>query len=281
MKTKTNVSTPRKRPPLIAAAVVVAVLSLAVSCSGTSSKKLIKKGLYNCSERLQTAIARMEKKNYTDAVRILNDVKFQCGGSPVMDSAYYYTAISNLRLKQYDEASAEFESLYAEFPRSPFVEEAHFRIAHIRYMRSLPSFRDQADTKEAMRLFNDYVDLYPRGAHADSAKVLYSQALNKLAEKEFNNALFYRKQKEHNAALIYYRAVLSEYPESKLAPEAVVGMAEMLVALQRTREAAEAVEELDASAFDEKLRARIDAVRQKIGLTAEKTVENAVEKDNG
>ncbi|MDR2592505.1 MAG: outer membrane protein assembly factor BamD [Chitinispirillales bacterium] len=282
MKIKTNVNTPRKRPPLIAAAnaavVAVAAVALSVaaaSCSGTSSKSLIKKGLYNCSERLQAAVARMDKKNYTDAIRILDDVKFQCGGSPVMDSVYYYTAISHFRLKQYDDARAEFESLYAEFPRSPYVEEAHFRIAHMRYMKSLPYFRDQTDTKEAMRLFNDYADLYPRGAHVDSAKILYAQSLNKLAEKEFNNALFYRKQREHNAALIYYRAVISEYPESKFASEAVVGMAEMLVALQRTREAAEAVGELDAAAFDEKLRARIEAVRQQVGVPA------TVEKDNG
>jgi len=280
MKTKTNVSTPSQRPPLIVAAakaacaaVAAAALFLAVSCSGTSSKSLIKKGLYNCSERLQTAINRMERKNYTDAIRILDDVKFQCGGSPLMDSVYYNTAVSHFRLKQYDEARAEFEALYAEFPRSSFVEEAHFRIAHMRYMRSLPFFRDQSDTKEAMRLLNDYVDLYPRGVYVDSAKTLYTQSLDKLAEKEFNNALFYRRQREHNAALIYYRAVLSEYPDSKFAPESVVGMAEMLVALQRTREAAEAVGELDASAFDEKLRARIEAVRQKIGAE--------VKKDNG
>jgi len=271
-----NADTKPKRPPLIAGiaavAVAAAVLSVAASCSGSSTKRLVKKGLYNCSERVQTAANRMEKRNYTDAIRILDDVKFQCSGSPLMDTVYYYTAVSYFRQKQYEDARAEFEALYGEFPRSPFVEEAHFRVAHIRYMRSLPSFRDQTDTKEAMRLFNDYMDLYPKGAYADSAKILYMQSLNKLAEKEFNNALFYRKQREHNAALIYYRAVLSEYPDSKFAPEAVVGMAEMLVTLQRTREAAEAVGELDASVFGEGLRARIEAVRQRIG---------AVEKDNG
>jgi len=270
MKTKTNVKT-----AIAAVAIAVTALSVSVSCSGSSSKKLIKKGLYNCSERLQTAGKRMDKGNYTNAIRILDEIKFQCGGSPVMDSVYYYTAISYFRDKQYDDARAEFEALYAEFPRSHFVEEAHFRVAHICYMRSRPFFRDQTETKDAIRLFNDYLDLYPGGVYADSAKILNSSALNKLAEKEFNNALFYRKQRQHNAALVYYRAVVSEYPESKFAPEATVGMAEMLVTLQRTREAAEAVGGLDSTtALDDKLRARIEAVRQKIGAPA-------VEKGNG
>jgi len=274
MKTKTNVNAPSKRPPLIAAAALAAAV-VAASCSGPTAKQLAKKGLYNCSERLQTAINRVERRNYTDAIRIFDEIKFQCGGSPLIDTVHYYTAVAYLRQKQYDDARAEFEALYAEFPRSPFVEEAHFRIAHMRYMQSRPFFRDQTETKEAMRLLNDYTDLFPRGAFADSAKAIYSQALNKLAEKEFNNARFYRRQREHNAALIYYRAVVSEYPESKFAPESLVGMAEMLVTLQRMREAAEAVGELDAAAFDEGLRARIEAVRQKVGVTA------AVEKDNG
>jgi outer membrane protein assembly factor BamD len=270
---KMNVNTNTKKPAVVSAvakaamaAVAVTALLAMVSCAGASTKTLVRKGLYNCSERLHTAVGRVEKKNYTDAVRILEDIKFQCGGSPVMDSVYYYAALSQFRQKQYEEARAEFEALYGEFPRSPFVEEAYFRIAHIRYMRSLPSFRDQTDTREAMRLFNDYLDLYPGGVYADSARALYAQSLDKLAEKEFNNALFYRKQKEHNAALIYYRAVLSEYPESRFAPEAVVGMAEMLVVLQRDKEAAEAVDELDAAAFGEGLRARIEAVRQKLGV---------------
>jgi len=272
---KMNVNTDTKRPAVVAAAakaVVVAVavtalLAMASCAADTSSKKLVKKGLYNCSERLKTATKRMEKKNYADAIRILDDIKFQCGGSPLMDTVYYYVAISYFRQKQYEEARAEFESLYGEFPRSPFVEEAHFRIAHTRYLRSLPYFRDQTETKEAMRLFNDYLDVYPNGVYADSAKALYKQSLDKLAEKEFNNALFYRKQKEYNAALIYYKAVLSGYPESKFAPEAVVGMAEMLVTLQRIREAAEAVGELDATVFDEGLRVRIEAIKQKVGET--------------
>ncbi|MDR0330715.1 MAG: outer membrane protein assembly factor BamD [Chitinispirillales bacterium] len=255
-----------KKIAIITAAIAIAAISVA-SCSNTSPKKLMKKGLYDCSNRLQAAAQRMERKNYTDAVRIVDDVKYQCGGSPQIDTAYYYAAVSYFRQKLYDEASAEFEALYGEFPRSPFAEEAHFRFAHIRYIRSLPSFRDQAETKEAMRLLNDYTDLYPKGAYVDSARTLFIASLNKLAEKEFNNALFYRKQKEHNAALIYYRAVLSEYPESRFAPEAVVGMAEMLIALQRTQEAVEIIEELDASEFDEGLKGRIEVIKQRVLMT--------------
>ncbi|MCL2183757.1 MAG: outer membrane protein assembly factor BamD [Chitinispirillia bacterium] len=238
--------------------------SLLLACGGPSAKTLIKQGLYKCHDRLETAVREVDRGGYTAALRILEEIKFQCGGSPMMDTVYYYSALAHFRQKQYEDARAEFETLYRENPRSPFAEEAHYRIAQMRYTQSHPSFRDQTETKEAMRLLEDYTDLYPAGAFADSVKALYTSSLNKLAQKEFNNALFYRKQSEHEAALIYYRAVLAEFPESKYAPEAVVGLAEMLVLLGRTQDAQEAIDELEPSAFEEDLRARIEAVREKL-----------------
>ena len=248
---------------ILTLAAVTAIAAVSFSC-GNSPKKLIKKGLYDCNNRLQTAVQRMEKRNFNDAIRIFEEIKFQCGGSPMMDTVYYYTAISYFRQRQFDDARVEFEALYREFPRSPFAEEAHFRVAQMRYLRSPRIQRDQAETKEAMKLFNDYFEMYPEGVFTDSAKILFASALNKVAEKEYSVATFYRKQRKHEAALIYYRSVLSTYPDSDFAPPAIVGMVEMLVQLGRVQDAGEVIEELDAAAFEERLQLRIEAVRQKL-----------------
>ena len=261
----------KKMTFLIAAALAV----LCASCA-SESKKLIKKGLYNCSARLEAVVKRMEKKNYTNAVRILDEIKYQCGGSEVMDTVYYYAANCHFAMKQYEDARNEFDNLYREHPRSPFVEEAQYRIAHMRYLQSAKYYRDQTETKDALRLLDDYLDIYPNGAYSDSARVLFKASIEKLAEKEFRTAIFYRKQKEHEAALIYYRSLLSEYPESKFAPESVVGMVEMLVSLGRVQEAREVIEELDSAAFEEALKIRIEAVKQQLPVS-----NNADKKDNG
>jgi outer membrane protein assembly factor BamD (BamD/ComL family) len=94
---------------LIAAALAV----VCVYCA-SESKKLIKKGLYNCSSRLETAAKRMGKKNYTNAIRILDEIKYQCGGSEVMDTVYYYAANCHIGMKQYEDARNEFDNLYRE-----------------------------------------------------------------------------------------------------------------------------------------------------------------------
>ncbi|MDR0305853.1 MAG: outer membrane protein assembly factor BamD [Chitinispirillales bacterium] len=241
----------------------VAAAFIICGCASNSSK-LIKKGLYKCESRFETAKKNFDKRNYGGAIRILDEIKYQCGGSPMMDTVIYYTAMSHFHLKQYIDARTEFENLQHEHPRSPFVEEARYRLAQMRYLQSRSSSRDQSETREAVRLFGDYMDLYPQGVHLDSARHFSSLAVNKLAEKEFNIAMFYRKQREHEAALIYFRTVMTQYPESKFTSESVIGMVEALTALGRVEDAREIVDELDIADFSETLRRRLDMVKLRL-----------------
>ena len=240
--------------------VAVTAAVIVSGCGSSSSTKLIKKGLYNCNSRLETAMKRMEKRNYSDAIRIFDEIKYQCGGSSLMDTVYYHAAMSHFHLKQYSDARVEFESLQMEYPRSPFVEESHYRIGQMRYLRSHNARRDQTETKEAIRLLGDYIDLYPNGVFADSARHFRTLAVEKLAEKEFRNAMFYRRQKEHNASLIYFNTLLTQYPQSKFIPEAVVGTVEALTAVGRVEDARETLETLEMADFSEPLQKRLEAV---------------------
>jgi outer membrane protein assembly factor BamD len=237
--------------------------------SSASSKKLIKKGLYDCNDRLETAMKRIEKKNYNDAIRILDEIKYQCGGSSSMDTVYYHTAMSHLRLRQYTDARVEFENLLHEHPRSNFVEESYYRLGQMRYLKSNKYSRDQTETKEAIRLLGDYMDLYPNGAYADSVRHFHTLAIEKLAEKEYRNAMFYYKQKEYEAALIYFNSLLSQYPRSKYTSEAAVGMAEALFAAGRVEDAREAVEELEFDDFGELLQKRLAVLMLKLNQPAD------------
>ncbi|MCL2688749.1 MAG: outer membrane protein assembly factor BamD [Chitinispirillia bacterium] len=240
--------------------VTVTVAAIMVSGCANSPKRLIKKGLYNCNARFETAMTRIEKRNYNDAIRILDEIKYQCGGSSLMDTVYYHTAMSHFRLKQYADARVEFENLQMNYPRSPFIEESYFRLGQMRYLRSNRWNRDQTETKEALRLLGDYLDRYPNGVFADSARHFHTLSNEKLAEKEFRNAMFYRRQKEHSASLIYFNSLLADFPNSKFIPEATVAMLEALVTVGRVEDARETLDEIETADFSEPLQKRIETV---------------------
>lgn len=244
----------------------VVALCFLVSCAATS--KAQKDRQFDCSKRLETVKKRMSKKNHTDAVRILDDIKYHCGGSAFMDSVYYYGGIANFRMKQYTDARIEFERLSREFPRSPFVEEAQYRVGQMIYLQSNPFDRDQTETKEAVYYFNTFLERFGSGNYADSARHHISLCKEKLAKKELKNALFYHKQKQHEAALVYFKSLLSQYPESKYINEARVYMVEALLDLKRSDEAQEIFKDLDSSGFGEKLKEKFDFVKTRLDASS-------------
>jgi outer membrane protein assembly factor BamD len=228
---------------LVCAAVAAALLG---SCA--HGDKLTRKR-YECSERLAKAVKKYEVKKYGSAKAILDDVKLQCAGSLVMDSVEYYCAMSLAHLKLYSEAKLEFTRLTQDFPRSPFFEEAQFRIGYCVFKTTLSVERDQTETREAQRLFADFLESYPSSMFADSAQTYLKAAVEKLAEKEFVGARFYQRIGEKEAAVVCYKSFINDYPASSYTAQARLNLGQMLVELGRTAEASEV---LNALLLDEK-----------------------------
>ena len=211
------------------------------SCS--SSKKLEKMQL-DCTERVTKALKLYKAKKYSSVLVRLEDARMQCGGSQIMDTVLFYLGMANVKTKKYVEARTEFQRLVQDFPGSPFFDEAKFRIGYAVFMQSSPYNRDQRETREAIRLFDDYVETFPNSSFADSAVFYRKEAYEKLATKEFKNAQFYEKVNEPDAAVVYYRTFMGQFPDSKLIDQARYNAIALLVKLDREAEAKELLAEL-------------------------------------
>lgn len=220
---------------------VILAACLLGSCA--HGNKVAKKR-YECGERFAKALKKYEAKKYSSAKVILDDVKLQCAGHPVMDSAGYFLGMSLARMKMYAEARLEFTRLTQDFPHSPFFDEAQFRIGWCVFRSALSVERDQTDTREAQRLFKDFLESYPSSKYADSAQACLKAAVGKLAEKEFNSARFYQKMGEKEAAVVCYKVFISEYPATSYTAQARLNLGQMLVELGRTAEAREVLNAL-------------------------------------
>jgi outer membrane protein assembly factor BamD len=215
---------------------------LAVSCcflASCAGGQKVKKPKYECSPRIAQAIQKYKKKKYSAAKTMLEDVKIQCAGSDALDTAQYYIGMSLLQMKLYPEAKLEFTQLIQEFPNSEYYEEALFRVAYSVYKGSRSVERDQTETREAYRLFADYLENYPSSTYADSAQKYIKMAVNKLAQKEYESARFYQKIGEKEAAIVCYKTFITEYPGSEFTPMARLNLGQTLFDLKRLSEAKE------------------------------------------
>jgi outer membrane assembly lipoprotein YfiO len=238
-----------QEPPMttlsrIAGSIAVSLCLLA-ACASTGTSK-IKPHRYNCSAKVAQAVKKYKEGHFASVKTLLDDVKLQCAGHEVMDSAEYYLAMSLMNMKDYPEAKVEFTRLAQDFPKGPFYDEAQFRIGYCVFKSSRGVDRDQAETSEAVKLLRDYVETNAAGPFADSAQKYMILATDKLAEKEFNSANFYRKIGEKEAAIVTYRTFVNDYPGSKYAVQAQLSMGQVLLELGRAAEAREALETLVA-----------------------------------
>ncbi len=221
---------------------LVAGLSLISSCA--SRKNKLEKMRLECSERLSRAVQTYNSRKYTLALTRFEDVRTQCGGSPMMDTVQFYLGMANLKAGKYIEARSEFQRLVQDYPGSSFFEESKFRIGYSVFKQSNPVSRDQKETKEAIRLLDNFLELYPRSPFADSALYYRTAAYEKLAEKDFNNARFYEKINEPEAAVVYYRAFIEKFSDSKFTDQARLNLISLLIKLNRLAEADETYREL-------------------------------------
>jgi outer membrane protein assembly factor BamD len=245
--------------PLIIGVSLLAMLL--VSCA--SQQKVKAKQLYDCSGKVQDALNKYNKKKFSSAQFILTDVIAKCPGHPAEDTAIFYLAKAWLGMKKPEEAKTEFERLLQTFPNSVFGEEAHYRLGYSSYLASNPWYLDQASTKLAQQKLKEFIETYPKSPFADSAQFFIVQCQEKLAEKHLQAARFYEKINQFESAIVYYKSLEEEFPDSKFIDDSKLSMALDLRKLNRIAEADAMLEELAQQTKDPVILKKIGALKIK------------------
>lgn len=128
--------------------------------------------------------------------------------------AQYKIGLFYKSVGMFPEAREEFEKVINDYPQSEWVKAAKYQIALVDTQSSLKPTYDQTNTAQAVKGFEEFVRTYPDAELSSEAQKQMQELRNKEAESEFNIAKFYEKQRKIDSAKIYYKHIISEYPES-------------------------------------------------------------------
>ncbi len=192
----------------------IVLLTLMVLVSGVSAKKKFDKSARcdkNYTKGIEAALAGKNSK----AVQLLSNVRLECiGGIENPDSLYYFLGEAYRKGKKPDEARLEYRMVVEEYPYSPFREESAYRMAYCSYKAAPIKERDSKTIRRAMREFNTFAADFPDSKWADTAKMYVDTIFTRLIDKELANARYYEIVEQWDAAVIYYRSIISEFPEN-------------------------------------------------------------------
>ena len=127
----------------------------------------------------------------------------------------------NQDAKEYELAITAYGVLGYRYPDSQYAEEAAWQqIACFRKLRDqyphAPEMLDRTLTATTV-----FLSTYPQSEHRDDIILLRNKLYEVKAGMVFDEAAFYAKvPKEPEAAIIYYKKMIEEYPKSKLVPYA-------------------------------------------------------------
>ncbi len=164
--------------------------------------------------KFKTAIEYYEAEKFYRAISLFEDLRVVYKGTDKDEEIHYYIANSYYIKKDYMLASYYFDEYAKNFPLSYRLEEIRYLSAYCYYLDSPKYTLDQTNTELAMVKLQNFINLYPESEHLDDCNKLLDNLRAKLEKKAFENALLYFKISDYQAAIVTFKNVLKNFPET-------------------------------------------------------------------
>ena len=205
-----------KNKRLIAVSIFLLFSVTLISCKSKFEKLRLSN---DTGKKYQEALRLYNKKSYTKALILFDDLiqKYR-GRSEAEDLSYYY-AYTNYKLKDYTTSRYHFKTFADNYPNSPKAEECRFMAAYCFYLESPIYSLDQENTLKAIESLQLFINLHPKSERVAEASKLIDNLRSKLETKSFENAKLFLDIGDYKSAVIAFRNSMRDYPDTKYAEQ--------------------------------------------------------------
>ncbi len=131
----------------------------------------------------------------------------------------------------------EFREFLTFFPTHPRADYAQYKLAMAHYYQMLNPQRDQTETKEAIKEFENFVERYPNSPLMGEVRTRLREAKDRLATSDYEVAVFYYRNRWYPGAAERLKAVLARDPEYTNRDAVYYYLGEALIRMERKAEA--------------------------------------------
>ena len=205
----------KKHLSLFSGLLIVLLLAL----GGCKSKYEKLKASNDNGKKYQEGLKFYNKKEYTKALGLFDDVAPKYRGQSSATDLFYYQAMANYKLKDYTSAAYLFKQFAETFPSDAKAEECRFLTAYCFYLDSPGFSLDQDNTLKAIERLQLFINLYPKSERVAEANKLVQNLHERLEEKSFANSKLYLTISDYQSAVISFGNTLRDFPDTKYAEE--------------------------------------------------------------
>jgi len=190
--------------------------------------------------QVERALTLFRRGDFRRAQLLLQQVTFELGPSqPELAQARYYLAECYFQTGDRVQAAAEFRKVADEFPASEYAPLALLRAGDSNLRLWRRAELDPTYGETALAIYQELAGRYPETDAAARARLHVRRLENQFAEKTYKNGMFYLKRKAFDSAIIYFKDVIANFPNSQRAPDALLRLVDSYKAIGYTQEVQE------------------------------------------
>ena len=218
-------SMPRSSGALLVVALLAAAFLVAAGCSSMPELD----GPVS-EDTYAFGVAAAERGDYTLAIEIFKRITMDTPLHETADDALVALADAYRAISNYASAEEAYRRLLSDYPYSPLVPEAEYKLGMAFFDQVLPAALDQSMTEQAISQFEYFLAAFPSSGFVDEAAERILELRTRLAAKRYDSARLYFSLRQPKAARIYLESVIVEYPDTVWARVALLDKARSLAA---------------------------------------------------
>ena len=189
---------------------------------------------------LERALTIFRRGDFRRALLLLQRVTFEFGpNQPEVARARYYLAECYFQTGDRVQAATEFRKVADEFPTTEYAPLALLRAGDSNLRMWRRAELDPTFGETALAIYQELAGRYPETDAAARARPHVRRLENQFAEKTYKNGMFYLKRKAYDSAIIYFKDVIANFPNSQRAPDALLRLVDSYTAIRYTQEVQE------------------------------------------
>ncbi|MGD8362967.1 MAG: outer membrane protein assembly factor BamD [Gemmatimonadota bacterium] len=185
-----------------------------------------------------------EAGDWDEAVRVFERFLYEDPTNARIVEARLYLARAYFNREDYLTSASEFSRIIDRHPGDVRAPEASLGICKSYVALSPHIQRDQAYTLQAFNACDNVVQDFGGSEVSIEAEQLRDQMREKLARKELSRGDFYFRRKLYDSGIIYYNGLLTLYPRTPAAAQALLRLYQSYTEIGWEREAEEARQRL-------------------------------------
>jgi outer membrane assembly lipoprotein YfiO len=148
------------------------------------------------------------------SVQIFQSIVEETPYSEYASRAQYKLGVIFLQLSRFKEAREAFQKVIDDYSDSRWATPAKYQLALATAQAFPGADYDASYLKKATQSLDDFIKEHPEAKISKEAEEQLAKLRSKEAEKVFEIALFYKKQKRPESAKIYLEKVIEKYPDT-------------------------------------------------------------------